>query len=125
VSFDSDLLGKGSHIFYNCVSKNIYLSDSREISAPLEFTFEVNNSNLTLLFYPPVAAGQPARSRKIAVDLSENPTITIVDQNQTEKKLFNREGNISHSLQNFPFLQSLVNVPGWETLDPNGDMVNP
>lgn len=116
VKFHSGLLGN-VHIFYDCLSKNVYMNDSKETNAPLEFTFAVDNSDLTLIFYPPVASNQAPRSRKIEVDLSKDPTVTVTDQNTVEKRSFNRRGILSHSLQNFPFLQSISNVPGWETID--------
>jgi hypothetical protein len=119
LKFNSDILGKNSHIFYDCVSKNIFLNDAKETNAPLEFTYAVDDSQLTLIFYPPVALNKAERSRRIQVVLAEKATATVSEENKVEVNAFDRRQNMSRSFQNFSFLNSLVNVPGWETIDAN------
>lgn len=116
LKFDSNILGQNSHIFYDCASHNIFLNDAKETNAPLEFTYAVDATQLTLIFYPPVAPGKAERSRQIAVVLAEKATVTVTEENKVEVNAFDRK-QMSRSFQNFAFLNSLVNVPGWETIE--------
>lgn len=116
LKFESQALGKNTQIFYNCTSQNIFLNGAKETNTPLEFTYAVDDSQLTLLFYPTLAPGKVERSRRIEVMLVENARVIVTEENRVEVSAFDQKRNISRSLQNFSFLNSIVNVPGWETI---------
>lgn len=109
LKFHSNILGS-SEIYYDCASKDILLKTPHELSpVVLSFGVEYNIVNLYI---------QLPQSRLMKVNLNKTVTVAVNYPNAVEGISFpKRRKNVHKSLNNIPFLFSIMNTPGWPDYD--------
>jgi hypothetical protein len=119
MKFYARYLGGDSHLFYDCSSKKLLLDTGNQSNLEVQFSYGMNPHHELYIYIPGWLKEESDRARKLTVMLTEDPVIVYTYNSIVDATVINgkRKVSLSKYINNFDFLNSITNVPGWPDYD--------